>query len=76
MFKYFWEELDYVYSNEETFEGIFRNLAKAEHSEIVSTFLKSKAAKTFFLSMSYAYRTEFLDHVLEIKGEISKELNQ
>ena len=39
-------------------------------------FLKSQPAKTFFLSMSYAYRTEFLDHVLEIKGEISKELNQ
>jgi len=30
MFKYFWEELDYVYSNEETFESIFRILAKTE----------------------------------------------
>ena len=76
MFKYFWEELDYVYSNEETFESIFRLLAKAEQSELVNIFLSSKPTKTFYLSMSYAYRTEFLDHVLSIKGEILKEINQ
>lgn len=76
MFKYFWEELGYVYSNEETFESLFRLLARREQSEMVGFFLKSRATKTFFLSMSYAYRTEFLDHVLQIKGDILKELNQ
>lgn len=76
MFKFFWEELAYVYNNEETFESLFRLLAKREQSEMVGFFLKSKSTKTFFLSMSYAYRTEFLDHVLQIKGDMLKELNQ
>ena len=31
---------------------------------------------TLFLSMSYSYRLEFIDHTLQIKGEILKEINQ
>ena len=64
MFKFFWEELDYIYSNEETFESVFRLLAKFEQSELVNVFLNSRPTKILYLSMSYAYRTEFLDHVL------------
>lgn len=76
MFKYFWDELAYVYCSEETFDNLFRLLAKREQTEIVSYFLESKATKTLFFSMSYAYRSEFIEHVLQIKGEILNELNQ
>lgn len=30
MFKYFWDQLNYVYCTEETFESLFRLLAKRE----------------------------------------------
>lgn len=76
MFKYFWEDLSFVYSNEETFESLFRVLAKREKPELISFLLSSQATKTLFLSMSYAYRSEFIDHVLHIKGDILKEINQ
>lgn len=64
MFKYFWDQLAYVYCTEDTFENLFRLLAKREQTEMVSYFLKSRSTKTLFLSMSYSYRTEFIDHAL------------
>ena len=76
MFQFFWEELGYVYNNESTFDCLFRLLARREQSDMVSIFLSSRATKTFFLSMSYAYRTEFLENALQIKGDMLKELNQ
>ena len=41
MFQYFWEELSFVFSNEETFESLFRVLAKREKPELVSFLLNS-----------------------------------
>jgi hypothetical protein len=76
MFKYFWDNLSYVYCNEQTFEGLFRMLAKREKSELVSYFLGSPSTKTLFLAMSYSYRSEFVEHALQIKGDIINELNQ
>ncbi len=64
MFKYFWEELAYVYCTEDTFENLFRLLAMKEKSELVSFFIKSKSSKTLFMSMSHSYRSEFIDHIL------------
>ena len=41
MFKFFWEDLSYVYCNEDTFESLFRLLAKREKPEYVSVLLSS-----------------------------------
>jgi hypothetical protein len=48
MFRYFWEELAYVYCNENTFESLFRLLAKREELEYVSVLLGSKSTMTLF----------------------------
>lgn len=76
MFQYFWDELAYVYANEDCFESLFRLLAKREQSDMMNFFLRSRATRTLFLSMSFSYRAEFVDHILDIKGEILKELTQ
>lgn len=76
MFQFFWEDLSYVYCNEDTFESLFRLLVKREKPELVGSLLSCKASMTLFLSMSYSYRLEFVDHILQIKGDILKEINQ
>lgn len=43
---------------------------------MMNFFLRSRATRTLFLSMSFSYRAEFIDHILAIKGEILKELTQ
>ena len=76
MFKFFWEDLSFVYSNEDTFDRLFRLLAKHEKPDLISYLLSSQPTMTLFQSMSYSYRLEFIDHVLQIKSDILKELNQ
>lgn len=76
MFYYFWSELDFIYGNEETFEILFRQLAKREQTELISFFMRSRTTKTMFLSMSYSYRIDFIDHILQIKDEIHNEIKQ
>lgn len=44
-------------------------------TELVSFLIKSKATQTLFLSMSYSYRAEFIDHILQIKSDLVHELN-
>jgi hypothetical protein len=43
---------------------------------MVNYFFSSRSTKTLFYSMSYSYRGEFIDNILQIKGEILNELNQ
>lgn len=76
MFKYFWEEMDYVYCNEETFESLFRLLARREKPDLVLFLLSSKATATLFLSMSYSYRLEYISDILQIKADILQDLSQ
>ena len=76
MFKFFWEELSYVYCTEDTFESLFRLLARKEKPELISYLLSTQSTMTLFLSMSYSYRLEFIDHILQIKADILKELSQ
>ena len=76
MFKYFWEEISYVYCTETTFESLFRVLAKKQkHHDLISYLLSSKPMVTLFLSMSYSYRHEFIEHILKLKNVILKELD-
>lgn len=76
LFKFFWEELSFVYCNEETFVSLFRMLARKEKPELISYLLKAESTITLFLSMSYSYRQEFINDILQIKTDILKELNQ
>lgn len=64
MFKFFWEEMAYVFCTEDTFESMFRLLARKEKPELVTYLLKSESTMTLFLSMSYSYRLEFINHIL------------
>jgi ankyrin repeat protein len=41
MFKFFWEDLAFVYSNEDTFDRLFRLLAKHEKPDLISYLLGS-----------------------------------
>ena len=61
MFKFFWTKLAFVYGTEETFVSLFKLLAKREQSELINFFLGCKVTRTLFHSMSYSYRSEFID---------------
>ena len=76
MFKYFWDDLSFVYCDEVIFQNLFRTLAKREQSEMINYYLSNRSTKTLFYSMSYSYRSEFIDNVLQIKGELTNEFNQ
>ena len=41
MFKFFWEDLSYVYCTEDTFENLFRLLARKEKPELISYLLST-----------------------------------
>lgn len=63
MFKFFWG-MQSSYASEESFECLFRLLARREQSDWVGYFLRSRATWTVFLDMSYSYRPEFIEHLL------------
>lgn len=73
MFNFFWE-IEGSYTTEEVFEGLFRLMARREHSSWLSTLITSKAAYSVFHAMSYSYRVEFLDHLLQVKADVLNEL--
>ena len=55
---------------------MFRLLARREQSEWVGYFLRSRASWTVYLDMSYGYRPEFVEHLMQVKGDVIKELSQ
>lgn len=73
MFRYFWE-VEGSYTTEEVLEGLFRLMARRESSQWLNHFLTSKAAHSVFHAMSFSYRVEFLDHLLQVKADVLNEL--
>lgn len=55
MFKYFWEEHAYLW-NEDTFEKLFKIIAKRELEEYIHFLFKSRTLNSLFEAMSYSYR--------------------
>jgi len=53
MFKYFWEDIGGTVWNEDTFDMLFKLLAKKEASDLLSFFFNSRTTKIIFLAMSY-----------------------
>ena len=73
MFRFFWE-VEGSYTTEEVLESLFRLMARREQSQWLSHFISSNAAYSVFNAMSYSYRVEFLDHLLQVKQDVLNEL--
>ena len=75
MFTYFWEELGYLWT-EDTFENVFKMLAKRGLDEYAVVMFRSRTAHGMFGAMSYSYRFLFLEHVLQVKHDVVEEVCQ
>ena len=73
MFKFFWE-VEGSYTNEEVMEGIFRLMARREQSQWLHHLIGSKTAAAVFYAMSFSYRVEFVDHLLQVKADVLNEV--
>lgn len=74
MFRYFWEELGGYLWNEDSFECLFKLLARRELTDMVPLVFQSKTTKTIFSGMSYQYRLSFIEHLLNIKHDMMDEI--
>lgn len=63
MFSYFWEELGYLW-NEDTFDNLFKLMAKRDLPDYLNMLFDSRTAKAIFDAMSYQYRFSFIEHIL------------
>lgn len=63
MFMYFWEELGYLWS-EDTFDNLFKLLAKSDLPDYLGMLFESKTTKAIFEAMSYQYKFSFIEHIL------------
>ena len=61
---------------EDTFESLFKFLAKREASHFLSTFLNSETTKAIFCAMSYFYRLTFMERILGVQDELMAHINQ
>jgi hypothetical protein len=52
MFKYFWDELNYLW-NEESLDNIFKVLVKKDVVDFMQLLFKSKTTHSIFEAMSY-----------------------
>ena len=75
MFTYFWDEIGGYLWNEDSFENVFKLMAKRELSDMVPSFIGSKTTKAIFEGMSYLYKFTFLEHLLSLKWDINEELH-
>lgn len=75
MFSYFWNDLSFLWS-EDTFENLFKLLAKRGLSDYVQALFRSRTTVTIFEAMSYQYKFLFIDHILQIKHDLIEEFNE
>ena len=75
MLEFFWEELGYLW-NEDTFESLFKLMARKDYSEYITFLFSSRTLHELFASMSFSYRFCFLEHILEAKADLLSELSQ
>ena len=60
LFSYFWEHERSMQWNEDTFESLFKLMAKREASHLLTNFIKSRTTLAIFSGMSYTYRGTFI----------------
>lgn len=75
MFSYFWNDLGFLWS-EDTFENLFKLLAKRGLSDYISALFRSRTTLTIFEAMSYQYKFVFIDHILLSKHDLIEEFNE
>lgn len=75
MFKYFWEDIGGWLWNEDTFENLFKLLAKKDLVDYLSFLFKSRTTQAIFEAMSYQYRFSFVEHLLSTKHDLLEEIN-
>lgn len=74
MFTYFWEELGFLW-NEDTFDNLFKLLAKKDVPEYLGVVFRSRTLHSIFDAMSYQYRFSFIQHVLQTRKDLLEEIN-
>lgn len=75
MFRFFWEDLKYLW-NEDTFDNLFKLLAKKELVDYLQLMFRSRTAISIFEAMSYQYKFHFIEHLLQTKHDLIEEINQ
>ena len=75
MFEYFWSEQRHLQWNADSFELLFKLLAKREASHLIASLMRSRTTQAIFLGMSYTYRSTIMDHLLATQDEILDEIN-
>ena len=73
MFQYFWEDLSFLWK-EETFDSLFKLLAKRDVGDYLSFLYKSKTTHAIFDALSYQYKFSFIEHILQTKHDILDEI--
>ena len=76
MFNYFWNEQRQLQWTEDSFDGLFKLLAKREASHFITPLFRSQTTLSLFLAMSFSYRFAFMERILSTQGEILDEINQ
>ena len=76
MFNYFWNEQRQLQWTEDSFDGLFKLIAKREASHFITPLLQSQTTLSLFLAMSFSYRFTFMERILATQGEILDEINQ
>jgi len=74
MFNYFWEDLGGYLWNEDSFEALFKLLARRELHDLVPALFSSRTTQTIFQAMSYQYRFSFIEHLLQARYDLQEEL--
>lgn len=73
MLKYFWEDCAYLWT-EDSFDSLLKLLLRRDSCDYVSFLFRSRTTHSLFLSMSYAYRFKFLEHILANKNDFLDEI--
>ena len=76
MFNYFWNEQRQLQWTEDSFDGLFKLLAKREASHFITSLFRSPTTLSLFLALSFSYRFTFMERILSTQGEILDEINQ
>jgi hypothetical protein len=74
MFEFFWEELGGSLWNENSFDSLFKLLAKRDLAKFLKSLFKSQTTLAIFYGMSHQYRYTFIDNILNTKQIMLDEL--
>jgi hypothetical protein len=74
MFRYFWEELGGYLWSEDSFECLFKLMARRELTDMVPMVFSSRTTRTIFEAMSFQYRFSFIEHLLGVRNDLQEDI--